>query len=168
MNILGIGIIFTRGSGVACFEKALNEGWQEPAGWGVSPVEGKKFPAYQVVLETVTDRALLKKMRRSDRLSKIAMLAASDALRSSEIEAVDKKGLGIIVATAFGSHVTTFNFLDEILDYSEANVSPIIFSNSVHNAPASYISSALDIQGPTLTVTQFYFSFQYALQLAQA
>ncbi|MDO9288364.1 MAG: beta-ketoacyl synthase N-terminal-like domain-containing protein, partial [Thermodesulfovibrionales bacterium] len=42
------------------------------------------------------------------------------------------------------------------------------FSNSVHNAAASYITSALDIHGPTLTVTNFYFCFQYALQLAQA
>jgi 3-oxoacyl-[acyl-carrier-protein] synthase II len=168
MNVLGIGILFTRGSGVACFEKALNDGWQEPAGEADANLKDKISPAYQVVLETVTGRALLKKMRRSDKLSKMAVLAASDALRSSAIENMNKKRLGIIVATAFGPQVTTFKFLDEILDYGEANVSPIIFSNSVHNAPAAYVSSALDIQGPTLTVTQFYFSFQYALQLAQA
>jgi 3-oxoacyl-[acyl-carrier-protein] synthase II len=36
----------------------------------------------------------------------------------------------------------------------------------VHNAAAAYISSSLNIQGPTLSVTQFHFSFQSALQLA--
>ena len=79
-----------------------------------------------------------------------------------------RKRLGVIVATAFGAHVTTFEFLDGILDYGEAAVSPTVFSNSVHNAAASYISSAMGIQGPTLTVTRFFFPMQAALQLAEA
>ncbi len=47
------------------------------------------------------------------------------------------------MATAFGPHVTTFNFLDDILDHGDAAVSPTTFSNSVHNAAASYIAMAL-------------------------
>ena len=77
------------------------------------------------------------------------------------------KKIGIILATAFGAQVTTFDFLDGILDYGDAAVSPTTFSNSVHNAAASYVSLSLNIQGPTLTVTQFRFSFQSALQLAK-
>ena len=120
-------------------------------------------------------------MRRSDKLSKMAVLSASDALKSSGIENlspspnpssrhIGREGekIGVIVATAFGAHVKTFDFLNDILDYGEDSVSPTTFSNSVHNAAASYVSSALDIHGPTLTVTQFYFSFQYAMQLARA
>jgi 3-oxoacyl-[acyl-carrier-protein] synthase II len=109
----------------------------------------------------------MKKMRRSDRLSKMAVSAVADALGNSGIEDINKERLGVIVASAFGAHGTTFDFLDGILDFGEAGVSPTVFSNSVHNAAASYISSVFDIHGPTLTVTQFHFSFQYALQLAQ-
>ncbi len=167
MNFLGIGIVFTRGMGLDCFEKALSQGWQEPSGTDAPDLKNRKTPIYQVALENITDRALPKKMRRSDKLSKMAVLAASDALKSSGIEDINKKSMGIIVASAFGAHVTTFDFLDGILDYGETGVSPTVFSNSVHNAAASYISSALDIQCPTLTVTQFYFSFHNALQLAQ-
>jgi len=163
MNILGIGIVFSRGRGIDCFEKALQEGWRAPS---EVEIKGKKSFAYQVDSQTISDKTLLKKMRRADKLSRMAALAAADALDNSGIELTGKK-TGIITATAFGAHVTTFDFLNDILDYGEANVSPTTFSNSVHNAAASYISSALDIQGPTLTVTQFFFSFHSALQLAQ-
>ena len=167
VNILGIGIIFSRGLGIDCYENALNEGWQMPALVESLCSKGKKSLAYRVDLESVPDRTLLKKMRRSDKFSKMAVLAASDALKGRETEKIDRKGIGIILATAFGAHVTTFDFLDNILDYGEAGVSPTTFSNSVHNAAASYIASSLDIKGPTLTITRFDFPFQYAMQLAQ-
>ncbi len=186
MNILGIGIIFNRGRGINCFENALQEGWQRPAEVEVPYLKNKKSFVYQVDSQTISDKTLLRKMRRSDKLSKMAVLSASDALKSSGIENLSPspnpsllptgqagangagEKIGVIVATAFGAHVKTFDFLNDILDYGEDSVSPTTFSNSVHNAAASYVSSALDIHGPTLTVTQFYFSFQYAMQLARA
>lgn len=168
MNINGIGIVFNRGRGIESLENALNQGWQKPAETEVSHSKGKKSLVYQVDLQTISDRTLLKKMRRADKLSKMAVLSASDAIKDSGIENMHGEKMGIIIATAFGAHVTTFDFLNDILDYGEANVSPTTFSNSVHNAAASYISSALNIQCPTLTVTQFFFPFHYALQLAQA
>jgi 3-oxoacyl-[acyl-carrier-protein] synthase II len=75
--------------------------------------------------------------------------------------------VGVIFATAFGPHNTTFSFLDEILAYGDAAVSPTVFSNSVHNAAVSYISNTLKIKGPTWTITCFKNPFQQALQLAQ-
>jgi 3-oxoacyl-[acyl-carrier-protein] synthase II len=100
-------------------------------------------------------------------LSKMAVLAAADALADgARGEAVPNR-LGVIVASAFGPHVTTFDFLDDFLDHGDTAVSPTTFSNSVHIAPASYISMSLNVKGPTLTVTQFRFSFQAALQLAK-
>ncbi|RJQ13945.1 MAG: hypothetical protein C4560_13205 [Nitrospiraceae bacterium] len=165
MNINGIGIVFTRGRGIDSFEKALQEGWRTPS---QVEIKGRKSFAYQVDAQMLSDKRLLKKMRRADKLSKMAVIAAYEALAGSGIGDFNKKSIGIITATAFGAHVTTFDFLNDILDYGEANVSPTTFSNSVHNAAASYISSLLNIQGPTLTVTQFFFPFHSALQLAQA
>ncbi len=166
MNILGTGIVFAGGNGTGSFENALKEGWQAPG--KINAASEDKFNyAYQVDMGAVPDRALIKKIRRSDKLSKMAVVAASEALKNSGIEDLDRKKTGIITATALGAHVTTFSFLDDILEYGEASVSPTTFSNSVHNAAASYISLVLSIQGPTLTVTQFFFSFHNALQLAQ-
>lgn len=167
MNILGTGIIFAQGLGVGTLERALCNGWQKPSTIAVPQSAGRTRPVYQVDLGAVPDRTLLKKIRRADKLSKMAVLAAADALADSGIADINRKKIGIILATAFGAQVTTFEFLDGILDYGDTGVSPTTFSNSVHNAAASYVSSSLNIQGPTLTVTQFRFSFQTALQLAR-
>ncbi len=167
MNILGIGTVCSAGVGIGSFENALQRGWREPSIVEARNVPGGSCPVYQVNLEAAADRTLLKKIRRADKLSKMAVVAAAEALRDGGVQAGPGADLGVIVATAFGAHVTTFGFLDNILDYGDAAVSPTTFSNSVHNAAASYVASSLDIKGPTLTVTQFRFSFQAALQLAE-
>lgn len=162
MNLVGMGLLSSRGRGVAAFRQALQEGWRAP---GTIEVNGRSVPAYQVDLEGPEEKAVLKKLRRADKLSKMAVLASIDAVRDSGLDDGETKRLGVIVATAFGAHVTNFEFLDDILDYGETSVSPTIFSNSVHNAAASYISSTLAIQGPTLTVTRFFFPFRLRCSL---
>lgn len=150
MNIAGIGTIFSGGRGVQSFQSALENGT-------------KKIP-YVIPPEVLKDRSITRKMRRSDRFSRMAAISAFDAVKDSGI---NDKSLGVIVSTAFGPHTTTFKFLDGILDYGPNAASPTVFSNSVHNAAASYISSLLDIKGPTLTVTDFAFPFQNALLIAK-
>lgn len=169
MNISGIGIVFARGRGIGSYEAALKEGWVAPALKELPSLPGTLLPAYEVGQETMTDREVLKKLRRADRFSKMAALAAWDAVQDSGIELEEKKStLGIIVATGFGPHVTTFRFLDDVINFGEAGVSPTVFSHTVHNAAAGYIAILLAIRGPSLTVTQFVFSFQQALILARA
>jgi 3-oxoacyl-[acyl-carrier-protein] synthase II len=168
MKIAGIGMVFAEGLGINSLERALQNGWRKPGEVAAHPVTGGTVPAYLVDLNATPVKALLKKVRRSDTLSKMSVVAASDALVNSGIENIAQKKLGIIISTAFGPHVTTFDFLDDILDHGDAAVSPTTFSNSVHNAAASYVATSLNIKGPTLTITQFQFSFQAALQLAQA
>ena len=159
MFISGIGIVFTRGRGIDSLEKALNQGWASPSLTGL-------IPTYRVSQETLTDTSLSKKIRRADRFSRMAVLSAVDACRDSCITVNEMGKLGIVLSTAFGPHSTTFSFIDDILDYGDANVSPTKFSNSVHNAAASYVSSVLGSRGPTVTLSQFSFPFQNALILA--
>jgi len=171
MNINGIGIVFSRGRGIDSFTRSLEQGWQRPA---EVELRGRKSVGYAVAQASLSDRTLMKNMRRSDKLSKMALIAAGDALQNSGIhngvpsaDVAEFPTIGVVLATGLGAHVTTSDFLDDILQYGDANVSPTTFSNSVHNAAASYISLALGIEGPTLTVTQFFFAFHSALQLAQ-
>ena len=156
MYIAGMGIVFNRGRGLANLEEALTKGWVKPEIF------------YRVPAEAITDKQLLKEARRADNFTKMATLAAFDALLDSGIPESYRQKVGIILATAFGPHVTTFNFLDDILTYGDAGVSPTIFSHSVHNAAASYIALTLQTRGPTLTLTQFANSFHQALILAES
>lgn len=166
MNITGIGTVFTRGRGINNFEAALTKGWVPPRQQSYSLLPDKFLPVYTVNKEYLVDKKLLKKTRRADKFSKMAVLAAYDAVIDSGLGADKIESTGIIVSTAFGPHATTFRFLDDIIDYGDGGVSPTLFSNSVHNAAASYIASVLNIHGPTLTLTQFKSSFHQALILA--
>ncbi|MEW6379701.1 MAG: beta-ketoacyl synthase N-terminal-like domain-containing protein [bacterium] len=168
MNIAGIGTICTRGRGIESFAHALQQGWKAPQFISLQSLPDKSFPVYPLNQESLMDKAVLGKMRRADRFSRMAALAAWDAVQDSGMALDGEHTMGIIVASAFGPHTTTFRFLDDILDYGEANVSPTAFSHSVHNTAASYIASLLDIRGPTITVSQFAFPFHQAILLAQA
>ncbi len=169
MNVAGIGVVFTRGRGIASLEAALREGWVPPAGEAPPSQGQRRIPAYSVDAATLADKAVLKGMRRSDRFSRMAVLAAWDAVEDSDIAIqAGERRLGIILATGFGPQATGFRFLDEIMDHGDGRASPTLFSHSVHNAAASYVASALGSRGPTLTVTQFFFSFHQALLLASA
>ena len=162
--IEGIGIISTRGRGLNKFEQALKEGWVEPT----ISVDGRK--AYRVPKDALIDYNILKKVRRSDRFSRLAVFAACDAIHDSglDIADLDHSSVGIIIATAFGPHATIFKVSEDIIDYGEKKVSPTTFAHSIHNAAASYVASALGCTGPVMTTTQFYFSFKQALLLASS
>lgn len=146
---------------------AVSGEWDPPSFIEV-PFQNEPFPVYAVAPETLKDKSALSSMRRADRFSKMATLAAYDAVADSGIELEAPERVGIIFSTAFGPHNTTFRFQDDIIDYGDAGVSPTIFSNSVHNAAVSYISRALGIKGPTWTITSFRDPFGQAVALAQA
>ena len=163
VSISGIGILSPRGRGLDKFESALREGWVPPA----FSKEGR--PAYRIPAKDLIDREILNRARRADRFSKLTVLAAHDALRDSNPSMEEaRKSAGIIVATAFGAHSSIFKFLDGIIDYGETKVSPTTFAHSIHNAAAAYVASALECNGPAITITQFHFSFHQALMLAYA
>jgi 3-oxoacyl-[acyl-carrier-protein] synthase II len=169
VNISGIGVVFARGRGIDSLDCAMRSGWMPPTQIGSPAAAGEPQLAYHVEPEILADSKVLKKMRRADKFIRMAVLAAWDAVQDSGITLDgEKNSLGIIVATALGPHATTFRFLDDILEYGDAEVSPTVFSHSVHNAAASYISTAVQSRGPTLTVTQFGFAFHHALMLAGA
>jgi 3-oxoacyl-[acyl-carrier-protein] synthase II len=153
--IRGIGIVSALGRGLETFKESL---------------ESASVPdTYSVSQEVISGGNLSSRMRRADRFSKIAAIASMDAIGDSQVDLKGNSGtLGIVLATAYGPHVTTFKFLDDLISYGEENVSPITFSHSVHNAAVSYITSALESQGPALTIAGFVFSFHQALLVAQS
>ncbi len=163
MQVLGTGLVCAQGRG----REAVSGEWNPPSFVDV-PFQSEPFPVYTVASDALKDKAVLGSMRRADRFSKMATMAAYDAVADSGLEVNGSDRVGIIFATAFGPHNTTFRFQDDIIDYGDAGVSPTVFSNSVHNAAVSYISRVLGIKGPTWTITMFKNPFEQAVELAEA
>ncbi len=158
-------MISALGRGVETLQAALETGPITPSMIDV-PFQPAPFPVYCVSKETLKDRVALSRARRADRFSKMAVLAACDAVRDAGVE-LDSQRTGVVLGTAFGPHPTVFSFLDDILEFGDAGVSPTLFSHSVHNAAASYISVALGLAGPAMTLTTLTDPFQQSLLLAQ-
>lgn len=113
------------------------------------------------------EQPTVKGLRRADLFCKMAVVAAQRAVQASDIEILPDETTGIILSTQFGPHQTTFSFLDDIIDFSDAEASPTKFSHMVHNAAASYVATAFGCRGPVTTITNFGYPYKDALMLAQ-
>ncbi len=163
MHIAGIGILTNRGRGIPSLQQALAEGWRKPTARA-----GGTLPVYAVPAAALADRPLLGQARRADRFSRMAILAAHDAVQDAGLGPDEIAPMGLVIATAFGPHQTTFGFLDGLFEFGETGVSAVAFSHSVHNAAAFYTASIVGSHGPTTTITRFIHSFHEALGIAQA
>ena len=70
MNIAGIGIVYTRGRGIGCFDSALQEGWVSPSFINHSSVKDGVLPVYTVQKENLKDKEISVKIRRADKFTK--------------------------------------------------------------------------------------------------
>ncbi len=174
--IQGIGVTGGFGNGVAGLKDALITGECMPdtvpvnadnGSIGISggmPGEMPVFTADTAGLKSFVSPRLL---RRVDHYSRMALYGSFLALKDAGDPELDRKRLGIVIATGYGAMRTTFLFLDSVMETGEdQHASPIRFSNSVHNAAAAHISILLNARGPALTVSQFEMSFPSALVTA--
>ncbi|MFH0753953.1 MAG: beta-ketoacyl synthase N-terminal-like domain-containing protein [Candidatus Omnitrophota bacterium] len=159
MHIHGVGIISPAGRGLDVHRAALKGGELPVAADGFLRVQEKDLK----------DPRLAKDARRADRFDRMAILAGLDAFQDAGLGTdVDLSRVGLILATGLGPHATTFRFLDDMINFREKDVSPTLFSHSVHNAAASYISLLAGLRGPTITITRFSHAFEEGLMLARA
>jgi hypothetical protein len=167
MFISGLGLIYAKGRGISVLTSDLECGPGQPE-FVTVPMVNEPMPVFSIAPKFLEDSLLPRAMRRADRFSRIVTLAALDAIEQSGQSLKDPGRTGILFATSLGPHVTTFEFLDEILAYGDAGSSPTKFTHSVHNTAVSYIAQILHITGPTFTVTQFNNPFSEILLLAKA
>ena len=108
----------------------------------------------------------LKKIRRMDFFSKLALKSATNCLKIANMDLNKNKNIGLIIATGYGPIKKTCDFMDSIIDFGDECASPNAFSSSVHNSALTTISILLNIKGPSLTVSNLDSSFQSALSIA--
>ena len=95
-SIQGIGIVAACGRGIDALRAGLHCGWKPPV--SVPVRGGAELPVYALPPGTLDDKSLGRRVRRADRLSKIAVFAASDALANAELPAApDRSRIGLIV-----------------------------------------------------------------------
>lgn len=160
MNIAGLGVVYAGGAGVSALHAALTAGKPPEA----QLLEKEGIPVLAVPSAALAGNPVLAPARRADRFCKMTLLSAMEAWQGCTAGA---GRTGIILATAFGPHATVFRFVNEMLDFGNAKVSPTIFSQSVHAAAASMIATATGLHGPVLSLADLALPFEEALTLAE-
>jgi len=157
MGILGIGAVTPIGRKLADIAERLKES-------GSNPPRGIRAGE-----ELLAEAAISKRMRRADRFSRMAAVAAIDAWKQAahSCEQIARERIGLIVTSGFGPHCRGFRFLDGLLDCGDSAASPTDFSHSVHGTAAAYITELLELRGPSLSTTDFEVGFEEAVLLAQ-
>lgn len=154
--VLGVGAITPLGPNLRDIAQRLSDASSLPGPRRVSD-------------ELLSGPSLSRNLRRADRFTRMAVMAASDAWKSARmsLEGIAPERIGIILASGLGPHCRGFKFLDGMLDEGDGAASPTDFSHSVHGAACAYITALLDIRGPSLTLADFEQGFEQAVTLAK-
>lgn len=115
----------------------------------------------------IPETSFTRKLRRADSFTNLAVTVSEHAL--SDLPAFNNKmQTGIFIGTAYGPLATNFAALDTLLDNGEGQMSPTLFSHSVFNTAAGYISRLFEISGPAYTFTNYSWPFFRALEEGNA
>lgn len=99
------------------------------------------------------------KLRRMNRIIRMGLTTALACLKDSGVEKPD----GIISATGWGCLSDTFDFLDEIRDKKEENLSPATFIQSTHNTIGGQIALTIECQEYNSVIVNHTTSFEQSL-----
>ncbi|MCX7655964.1 MAG: beta-ketoacyl-[acyl-carrier-protein] synthase family protein [Treponemataceae bacterium] len=119
-------------------------------------------------LDNICKKLRIKNARKMDRISLIACVAASLAIKDSEykITTTNNNKIGIVSATATGALGAVSEFYTKMLEKGVKSADANVFPNTVVNAHVGYISIELNIKGYSTVIAQGNSSAYAALQTA--
>jgi 3-oxoacyl-[acyl-carrier-protein] synthase II len=108
------------------------------------------------------------KARKFDRCSLFAVVAAGMALKDAGLDpaAFGSSRVGIVLGCGFGGIANSEDFLRGYLTKGTDGLVPMLFPNTVPNAPASNASIEHGLKGPNVTFVQRFCSAEAAFQMA--
>ncbi|WP_243373159.1 beta-ketoacyl synthase N-terminal-like domain-containing protein [Geotalea sp. SG265] len=108
------------------------------------------------------------KARKFDRCSLFAVVAAGMALKDAGIDraSMDAERTGIVLGCGFGGIANSEAFLRGYFTSGAEGLSPVLFPNTVPNAPASNASIENGLKGPNVTFVQRFCSAESAVMMA--
>jgi 3-oxoacyl-[acyl-carrier-protein] synthase II len=172
LAITGIGAVSPAGWGMAALVTALAERRPLPESLLPPPTTlANNLRSYPVraVPRPVPDRALAghPRLRRATPVALFAAAAALEALGPQRVAAVHSGSLraGLIYTLLNGGVSYSGRFYGEVLA-NPATASPILFPETVFNAPASHLAAYLGINGPSCSLVGDSAQFLAAIDMA--
>lgn len=163
ISIKGMGVLGGFGCGIADLEKALAIGKSTTAAMVIKTTGGDiEVPAFLANTDRLKAFVNKRELRRIDHYIRMSLLGCFLALEDADMLHTNRGKIGIIIATGYGSTCNTFDLQNTVITEAAPFCSPIQFSNSVHNAAATYISILLKEMGPNLSISHYDMSIPSA------
>lgn len=148
MTIHGMGAVTAYGRGLDVLARGVASGVPCPAAELRAPGEMSAHPARLVPGGSLEDVARLPRLRRTGRISQMAVAAGLDAMRECGWEPGASAGdTAIVFACSTGMVEFTRLFYDDIVRSGAEAARPLLFPETVYNAPASHLAAALEVTG---------------------
>ena len=154
LRVAGMGWVTPLGSGIdLVWDRLL--GGKEAIPEAISDsVSKESYCAFRVPAEILAQLPPHPRLRRASAISKFAAAAGLDAIAQAEsaIGKIDPDRIALIFAASNGGVVYTKRFYQGIVETGAESASPLLFPETVFNAPASHLAAILGIAGATYTI----------------
>ena len=153
LAIAGMGWVTPLGSGVDSVWDKLLYGHEASATTISEQFGDRSYSAFRVP-ESVMAGFAHPRLRRASVISRFAAAAGLDALRAAGLEPGSHNGerTALIFAISNGGVIYTKRFYSNIVESGAQSASPLLFPETVFNAPASHLAAILGITGATYTL----------------
>lgn len=156
LHILGAGAVSAAGWGTAALATAVTEKATLPTQESVRTVGTREWECLTRPAPAIPADRLPKfpRLRRASPITKFTMAAALEALEQAghpQAQGIAPGRLGIVQLMFNGCVQFSGKFYHEVIA-TPALASPLIFPETVYNAPASHVAAFLGVDGPATTL----------------
>jgi len=154
LAIGGMGWVTPLGGGIEEVWQRLLNGDRAVAQTISSPLSEDTYQVYRVPLEAIAKAPAHPRLRRSSAISRFAVVAGLAALEDAQIKiaTATAERTALIFAISNGGVVYTKRFYHEVVESGAQAASPLLFPETVFNAPASHLAAILGITGASYTL----------------
>jgi hypothetical protein len=165
--IQGIGAVSPAGWGIRSLRDALAIGEAAPTQELARPGRARPLIARRVPSPTPRPAFLANaRLRRSPPIAQFVVASALEALGNDCALVLEGKlRLGVVICTMCGCVTYSRRFYDEVL-HQPALASPLLFPETVFNAPGSHLAALLGSAGPNYTLVGDQGSLSVGLAVA--
>ena len=153
LHVAGMGWVTPLGSGVEEVWNRLLDGETAVAESLSSPL-GKAYPVFRVPAWATAQAPAHPRLRRSSAISRFAVVAGLAALANANVKLDEETAArtALIFAVSNGGVIYTKRFYHDVVESGAQAASPLLFPETVFNAPASHLAAILGINGASYTL----------------
>src|SRR5213595_3228185 len=154
LAIAGMGWVTPLGNGVDAVWEQLLHGHEASAEKMSEQFGNRSYSAFRVPESALGKLAPHPRLRRASAISRFAAAAGLEALQDAGVTLGSQNGIRIalVFAISNGGVIYTKRFYRDIVETGAQSARPLLFPETVFNAPASHLAAILGVTGATYTL----------------